>query len=131
MVSSDITVEMASDVPVQTVPDSDLIMMDSDMMATTYSATVTNSGFVVVVGSARVGSNMMPMVVCMRVTNGQRGDISRLQTRVAGKHCWPACHSTKTTRWIGSRGTTEERGTHDPRNPWLNREQSVRATNMA
>ena len=62
VVSSDITVEMASDVPVQTVPDSDLIMMDSDRMATTDSATVTNSGFVVVVGSARVGSNMMPII---------------------------------------------------------------------
>ncbi len=112
MVSSDITVGMALDVPVQTVLDSDLVVMDPDMLAAMDSTTVVNSGVVVVVGSARVGSNMMPTVVSMSATDGQR-DIDWLQAREADKHCWPACHSTRTTRWIRSRGTTEERGTYD------------------
>jgi hypothetical protein len=108
VVSTDVTVESAFNV--QTVPNTDLLGWDgSDRIRGDGGNRLTYGND----EKPRIGSfgrfsesrlDMVSTVVSLRATG-----IGRLQVRVAGQSSWPACHSTKTARWIRSRGTTEER----------------------
>ena len=69
VVSSDVAIEIALDVPVQTVLDSDRMM--AIVVATMDSmVTMRDTGYVVVVSSVRVGLGVVSMVVSLRTMDG-------------------------------------------------------------
>lgn len=69
VVSSDVAIEIALDVPVQTVLDSDRMM--AIVVATMDSmVTMRDTGYVVVVSSVRVGLGVVSMVVSRRTMDG-------------------------------------------------------------
>ena len=69
VVSSDVAIEIALDVPVQTVLDSDRMM--AIVVATMDSmVTMRDTGYVVVVSSVRVGFGVVSMVVSRRTMDG-------------------------------------------------------------
>ena len=69
VVSSDVAIEIALDVPVQTVLDSDrttaIVVATMDSMVT-----MRDTGYVVVVSSVRVGLGMVLMVVSLNTMDG-------------------------------------------------------------
>ena len=69
VVSSDVAIEIALDVPVQTVLDSDRMM--AIVVATMDSmVTMRDTGYVVVVSSVRVCFGVVSMVVSRRTMDG-------------------------------------------------------------
>ena len=69
VVSTDVAIEIALDVPVQTVLDSDRMM--AIVVATMDSmVTMRDTGYVVVVSSVRVGLGVVSMVVSRKTMDG-------------------------------------------------------------